>query len=480
MNANERNKNFIDKIAPLAVQVCDERGYGNAQAWTCVCQAALESGYGTSGVMMKANAILGVKADAGWVQAAKYGGKVYSARTQECYDGRTYTNITDTFRAYGSLLDSVRDYFDLAEYKRYNSCLTMSTVKDCVTEIWRGGYATDPNYVQKVVSIYNQNKTQIEKYRVKSEDKPVSLFSEPRSGIQFHNPIQNNLQFAETAIFIAKNTKTYYVNGAWGWIMNTAMKERAIREHAYNRDHAAQIRALSPDTYGWDCICLLKGILWHWCNNPNQNYGGAGYSCNGVPDLTEDQMIQRCNGVTTDFSNVQVGEMLWLQGHAGIYIGDGLCVECTPQWKNGVQVTAVLNMGTKQGYNGRKWTKHGMLPYFAYIGGTVQNPTQPSNPQAPSNDLSKYTDEQLAQMVLQGKFGNNPKRKQLLGSRYNAVQRIVDEICSGNKETIYTVKKGDTLSEIAKKYGTTWQKIAADNNIQNPNVIYVGQKLVIK
>ncbi len=44
----------------------------------------------------------------------------------------------------------------------------------------------------------------------------------------------------------------------------------------------------------------------------------------------------------------------------------------------------------------------------------------------------------------------------------------------------YTVKKGDTLSAIASKYGTTYQKIAKDNNISNPSVIRVGQKLKIK
>ena len=39
----------------------------------------------------------------------------------------------------------------------------------------------------------------------------------------------------------------------------------------------------------------------------------------------------------------------------------------------------------------------------------------------------------------------------------------------------YIVKSGDTLSSIAKKYGTTYQKIAKDNNISNPNKIYPGQ-----
>ena len=46
-------------------------------------------------------------------------------------------------------------------------------------------------------------------------------------------------------------------------------------------------------------------------------------------------------------------------------------------------------------------------------------------------------------------------------------------------ETVYTVKKGDTLGEIAKRYGTTYQAIASYNGIANPNVIRVGQKIKI-
>ena len=47
-------------------------------------------------------------------------------------------------------------------------------------------------------------------------------------------------------------------------------------------------------------------------------------------------------------------------------------------------------------------------------------------------------------------------------------------------EVIYIVKRGDTLSSIAKKYNTTYTKIAKDNGIVNPNIIFIGQKLVIK
>ncbi len=49
----------------------------------------------------------------------------------------------------------------------------------------------------------------------------------------------------------------------------------------------------------------------------------------------------------------------------------------------------------------------------------------------------------------------------------------------GTKTVVYTVKSGDTLTSIAKKYGTTVDKIAKDNKIANPNIIYPGQKLKI-
>lgn len=47
-------------------------------------------------------------------------------------------------------------------------------------------------------------------------------------------------------------------------------------------------------------------------------------------------------------------------------------------------------------------------------------------------------------------------------------------------QTVYTVQPGDTLSGIAAKYGTTYQHLAAVNGIQNPDVINVGQKIVIQ
>lgn len=91
------------------------------------------------------------------------------------------------------------------------------------------------------------------------------------------------------------------------------------------------------------------------------------------------------------------------------------------------------------------------------------------------NHISKTDANTLAEEVKAGKYGNGETRKIVLGSKYEEVQKIVN----GSSEKTYTVKAGDTLSGIAKKYGTTYQAIANKNGISDPNKIYVGQVLKI-
>lgn len=96
---------------------------------------------------------------------------------------------------------------------------------------------------------------------------------------------------------------------------------------------------------------------------------------------------------------------------------------------------------------------------------------------------SKKSNETIANEVVAGKWGNGNDRKTKLtnaGYNYEEIQKLVNQKLGVSKTVTYTVKSGDTLSAIAKKYGTTYQKIASDNGIANPNKIYVGQKLIIK
>lgn len=167
----------------------------------------------------------------------------------------------------------------------------------------------------------------------------------------------NNYQFANELKSIANNEKTLYVMGCFGAPMTAANKIRYTNNHSYNRKstRSAMIKSASADTFGFDCVGLIKGVLWGWNGNNEHIYGGAEYASNGVPDINADTMITRCKDVSTDFSSVEIGEAVWIPGHIGVYIGDEKVVECSPQWRNGVQITSK-----------RKWQKHGKLPYINY------------------------------------------------------------------------------------------------------------------
>ena len=89
---------------------------------------------------------------------------------------------------------------------------------------------------------------------------------------------------------------------------------------------------------------------------------------------------------------------------------------------------------------------------------------------------------EVAQEVIDGKWGDGEERKKRLsdaGYDYESVRAEVNKIYNTKKEVIYTVKKGDTLTYIANKFGTSVDSLVKKNGIKNKNLIYVGQKIKI-
>lgn len=102
-----------------------------------------------------------------------------------------------------------------------------------------------------------------------------------------------------------------------------------------------------------------------------------------------------------------------------------------------------------------------------------------NKPQETSTNGNK-TIEELAREVIDGKYGDGEERKKALGDKYSEVQKKVNEILSQNlSQKSYTVKKGDTLTAIAKKYKTTVAKLKKINGIKDVNKIFVGQVLKV-
>jgi len=192
-----------------------------------------------------------------------------------------------------------------------------------------------------------------------------------------------NKEFASRARQIATNFKTLYIMGCFGAPMTAKNKIRYTTNYAYNKQPTikAKIMNASIDTFGFDCVGLIKGLIWGWDGSTNKVYGGATYPTKQMikdgycPDFGTESMMSYCTDVSVDFSNIQVGEVLYMYGHAGIYIGDGLAVESTPKWQNKVQITAVGNIGKVSGYNTRTWTSHGKIKYVDYDKEPTPTPT---------------------------------------------------------------------------------------------------------
>ena len=91
--------------------------------------------------------------------------------------------------------------------------------------------------------------------------------------------------------------------------------------------------------------------------------------------------------------------------------------------------------------------------------------------------------EDMAHEVLNGIWGNGADRKANLvnaGYDYELIQAKVNQILNAEKKVCYTVRKGDTLSGIAKQYDTTVSALVELNGISNSNRIQIGQKIRVK
>ena len=147
-------KDFVVKAMSAAQAVAKE---SNLPVWLILTQAAHESGFGLSGLTLKANNLFGFTGDS-WKKANK---PVIEMPTTEYKDGKPY-KTTRPFRRYGSWLESMRDYARLLTTQpRYAPAIERARAGD-IAGTWdamgRSGYATDPGYGNKLSGVYESLK----------------------------------------------------------------------------------------------------------------------------------------------------------------------------------------------------------------------------------------------------------------------------------------------------------------------------------
>lgn len=233
--------------------------------------------------------------------------------------------------------------------------------------------------------------------------------------------IMTDVQFVERLTQI-RNRKTFYKN-----------------KYPYNLCYINKDGRTSAD-----CVNLVKAIL-NGYNVYNNTIGYYQRDLSNTGDCTEAELLAQCEDVSSDFSKLGNKAMiLYMKGHIGTYLGkvvDGKynVIECTTSFGGGVVYSWVDSDGTRRnekgGYKAKKWTHYGLPSKWVAFNG--------------------------------------------LGYHPEPMPKPIDDI-SKKKTEYYTVKKGDTLSQIAKKFNMSLNELLRLNpDIKNPNLIQIGQQIRI-
>jgi flagellar protein FlgJ len=143
-------REFIDKLTPPITEAAKELG---VSPQVLLAQAALESGWGQSA--QDSRNLFGIKADKAAVK-----NKAFVAQTTHEYINGKAEKVVENFRAYKDYVASIKDYVNFIKTNpRYKDALALAAhPEQYVKALQNAGYATDPNYAQKVMGIYNRIK----------------------------------------------------------------------------------------------------------------------------------------------------------------------------------------------------------------------------------------------------------------------------------------------------------------------------------
>ena len=149
---------FISQISTRAIEACQGTSLFPS---LMIAQACLESNFGKSKLASLHHNYFGIKASAAWK------GKTITFQTQEFINQKTIT-VKQAFRSYPTLLTGFADRVRFLQVnKRYtlHGVFKSTSPEEQARCFLKAGYATDPSYPQKLISI-------IIKYNLKQYDPP--------------------------------------------------------------------------------------------------------------------------------------------------------------------------------------------------------------------------------------------------------------------------------------------------------------------
>ena len=163
----EQRRTFFNTLVPAAQRL--QRQYG-VLASVSLGQAALESNFGTSELGATHHNLYGVKTEADDPNGA-------NMSTKEFVNGE-WIEIVDRFKVYPSWDDSMKEHAELIYYgtswnpQFYHAVLAGKTYQEQANALQTAGYATDPDYANKVINM-------IETWNLHQYDQPIQTSDAP-------------------------------------------------------------------------------------------------------------------------------------------------------------------------------------------------------------------------------------------------------------------------------------------------------------
>ncbi len=482
INQNLSNSDFVNILGKEAQKVASEK---NLYASVMVAQAALESGFGSSGLSAPPNHnLFGMK--------GSYNGQSVAMKTSEYSSSGGWVTITDYFKKYPSYLESLLDH---ASYIRRGPSWdgnyyygvwkeNTNSYKDATSSL-QGRYATDPSYASKLNEI-------ISRYNLTRFDVPLSDGEVVVPPVEEDDVKPSTGQNPTPAP--APSSSTYRVKAGDNLTRIGRMYNMSVSE-------LKRLNNLSSDTIYVGQTLKVSGQSSTPAPKPTTPSTGSSYTVKQGDNLfrisrnynTSVSELKRLNNLSSD--TIYVGQTLKVNGQSStpapkpatpnsgsnytVKAGDTLSHISRTYNTSVAELKRLNNLSSDTIYVGQTLKVNGQ--------GSTSTPSS-----TPSSGSSNYTVKAGDTLSHISRVHNTSvselKRLNNLSSDTIYVGQALkvngqSSTSASNSTTPsgssnYTVKAGDTLSHISRMYNTSVSELKRLNNLSS-DTIYVGQTLKV-
>ncbi len=499
--SNAHSQQFIESVAPGAISGWHK--YGVLPSIT-VAQAILESGWGRSSLSTQAHNLFGIK--------GSYNGHSVTMRTREVYGGRS-VYINDAFRAYANNSESVEDHGNfLYVNRRYHNLLGDTNYASVARKLRADGYATDPNYANaliRLVQTYGLN--QLDSVAFSGGTIIPNKGGNNDSSYNQSSSYGNNSNVSGTGYYTVQSGDTLSgIANRFSTSVNTLAHLNDIQN--VNRIYVGQhllVRQASSNTttttsrpsapvtnntqasgtYTVQSGDTLSGIasrfgtsyetLAHLNNISNPNLIHVG------------QTLRLSNGsssTTTNSASHVTNSTSSAAGSYTVHSGDTLSAIAA---RYGMSWETLARLNNISNPNMIMVGQVLRLSAGTTTHVTANNTNRQTTTSSNGGQYVVKSGDTLS--AIAARYGmsyetlarlNNISNPNMIsvGQRLNvngSSARSYRTTSHASYGNAYTVQSGDTLSAIAARYGLSWRSLAAKNGISNPNEIMVGQRIVL-